>query len=436
MKRIPIILILTIAAFVSVILIGFPLQRLSLKEEGQEITKVYYADHISPAHQAAIELFNARHRRRNIEVVPVDLPFDKFSTNERKELLTRSLRSKSDRLDVFTVDHIWVPRFAKWSEPLGMYLTEEEKEKLLSFAVKSCVYESTFVAAPLYIDIGLMYYRKDILHTLPDADAIERRLQTSITWDEMIGLQKRLGYQKKPFYVFQAKDYEGLVCNFFELAVGNDEHFFAGNDIRLGSKPAEKALQTLVNFVQTNVSPQSVVNFDENLSYRYMLDSDAVFVRGWPNFVENFRTFYRDTAKLSALCRAPLPHVKGKKPTSVFGGWNMMISKSSTKKKEAAEFIRFMQSEEVQRLMFERGGYIPILTSVYQDSAFLEKHTELKFYYQLLHQGFHRPALEEYTKTSDVISYFTHLALKQELSVSEALKRADEMIRSKAVLIK
>jgi multiple sugar transport system substrate-binding protein len=31
-------------------------------------------------------------------------PFQKFSTNERKELLTRSLRSKSDRIDIFSVD--------------------------------------------------------------------------------------------------------------------------------------------------------------------------------------------------------------------------------------------------------------------------------------------------------------------------------------------
>jgi multiple sugar transport system substrate-binding protein len=34
-------------------------------------------------------LFNSRNKGR-IEVVPVNLPFEKFTTNERKELLARS----------------------------------------------------------------------------------------------------------------------------------------------------------------------------------------------------------------------------------------------------------------------------------------------------------------------------------------------------------
>jgi hypothetical protein len=60
----------------------------------------------------------------------------------------------------------------------------------------------------------------------------------------------------------------------------------------------------------------------------------------------------------------------------------------------------------------------------------------LAFFHQLLRSGFHRPALVEYTKVSDIISHFAHLAIKQELSVDEALTRTDELIRSNEVLIK
>ncbi len=65
-----------------------------------------------------------------IKVEAINLPFIKFSTNERKELLTRSLRSKSDKLDVFTIDLIWSSRFAKWAEPLDKYITPEDTLKI------------------------------------------------------------------------------------------------------------------------------------------------------------------------------------------------------------------------------------------------------------------------------------------------------------------
>ncbi|MCB9069591.1 MAG: hypothetical protein H6629_17535 [Calditrichae bacterium] len=69
-------------------------------------TQIYFVDNISQAHSELINRFNAEYSGR-IEVVPVDLPFEKFSTNERKQLLAKSLRSKSDRIDVFAIDLIW-----------------------------------------------------------------------------------------------------------------------------------------------------------------------------------------------------------------------------------------------------------------------------------------------------------------------------------------
>jgi ABC-type glycerol-3-phosphate transport system substrate-binding protein len=142
------------------------------------VSKVYFADHISPAHTAVIELFNRTHAGR-IEVIPVDLNFSKFSTNERKELLARSLRSKSDRLDVFSVDYIWTPRFAKWCVDLNPYVPAAAQRNIIPPAIRSCVYTDRLVAMPLYIDIGVMYYRTDVIGRLPNAAEIDRKLTVS-----------------------------------------------------------------------------------------------------------------------------------------------------------------------------------------------------------------------------------------------------------------
>ncbi len=400
------------------------------------VQKIYFADHISPAHEAVIKRFNRLHQGR-IEVIPVNLPFSKFTTNERKELLARSLRSKSDRLDVFTVDYIWTARFAKWSEPLDNYFSEKDKANILSPTLQSCLSENKLVAMPLYIDIGMMYYRKDLLAKLPDAKQIEQRLQNSITWEELFALQKRLGMNDRPFYIFQGNDYEGLNCNFFEILASLDENYFRGNKINLNTPTARRALQMLVDFIYINkISPPIVTQFDENKSYEYWLNSNAMFVRGWSNFIENYRMLHNDTSKFEYVGRASLPHFAGHKATSVYGGWNLMVSKFSTKKEAAIEFIRFLQTEEAKKILFEQGDYIPVNRDVYADSVYLKKYPKLIFYRKLIERGFHRPFLIEYTKIADIVSHYVHLALKKEMTVDEALTKASSMINSNEVLIK
>ncbi|MGB9772576.1 MAG: extracellular solute-binding protein [Bacteroidota bacterium] len=402
----------------------------------QRVTKVYFADNISPSHRVLIEQFNKIHQGK-IEIVPVNLPFEKFSTNERKELLARSLRSKSDRIDVFSVDYIWVPRFAKWSEPLGNLVSEQEQNDIIEYALQPCIYQSRLVAMPLYIDIGMMYYRRDLIAKLPDGAKIEQKLRNSITWDELLQLRHRLRYAGQPFYIFQGDEYEGLVCNYFELVASINKDFFHQHGLDLNRQEAERALQFMVDLIHRyRVSPRAVVDLDENGSYAYMLDHNAVFVRGWPNFLENFRRMHPDQLKLSNIGKAALPHFSGKAAVSIFGGWNLMISKFSTKKEAAVEFIRFLQSKESQELLFEMGGYIPISRVVYEDTVFMRKHPDLSYYRVLLDHGFHRPALEEYTKVSDIISHYSHLALEGKLSVRDALHRAMEAINSDAVLLK
>lgn len=396
----------------------------------QESHKIYFVDNISPAHRVVIDRFNALHRG-SIEVVPVDLPFSKFSTNERKELLARALRNKSDRIDVFAVDLIWVPRFSKWSHPLGLEFGEGALSGVIENALESCHVDNVLVAMPLYLDIGLMYYRRDVLQRFPQSQMLEERLRQSITWDEFLHLNSELNAGAAPYYVFPAKDYEGLMCSFYELAVGQLDMYSNKAPLDLRSPEARRALQLMVDLVhKLRVSPAQVADFDENRSYDFMLARDAVFCRGWPNFLENYLTFYPDTAKLRSIGRAALPHFKGMRPRSVFGGWNLMVSKYSNKKAEAVAFIRFLQSEESQKTMFEVGGYLPVSRSVYADSAYMARHPNLAYYNQLMANGFHRPALADYTRISDIVSQYLHRAIKGEIAVDDALEMAARDIQS------
>ena len=113
-----------------------------------------------------------------------------------------------------------------------------------------------------------------------------------------------------------------------------------------------------------------------------------------------------------------------------------MISKYSTKKDAVIKFIKFALEEENQKVLFEEGGYIPIRKSIYQDSKYIAEHPDLNFYLKLLRHGVHRPYLEDYTKISDVLSYYAKLAIENKITVDAALNQAEQLINSKQVLLK
>jgi multiple sugar transport system substrate-binding protein len=66
----------------------------------------------------------------------------------------------------------------------------------------------------------------------------------------------------------------------------------------------------------------------------------------------------------------------------------------------------------------------------------LKKYSDLLYKKKLLDKGIHRPYIEEYTKISDVLSYYIQQAIKNEISPSEALTEATKLINSKKFIIK
>jgi multiple sugar transport system substrate-binding protein len=119
----------------------------------------------------------------------------------------------------------------------------------------------------------------------------------------------------------------------------------------------------------------------------------------------------------------------------VFGGWNLMISKESEHKSQALEFLKFVTGKEMQQMFYEEAGYLPSNRAVYEDSAMMAANPELRYLLNLLERGVHRPAFVEYTKISDVLSFYIKRAIKGELSLEAALQGAQEAIRSHKVLI-
>ena len=399
------------------------------------VTKVYYAGYITPTHQNIIDQFNAINED-HIEVVPINyLSLTNFNTNQRKELLIRALRSKNSHIDIVSLDDIWIARFAKWSEPLEKYFSMEELREILPNALQACFYGSHLVAIPFYIDVGLLYYRIDLLSEIPNWNSIEQKLKKSISWEELLQLQKYFRGSKNPFFVFPPNRDESLMCVFWELIANQNRSQLSNERMQIRTPEARKGLQFLVDLVnQYQVMPDSILNMTEAETFDYAIQNDAIFFRAWPGFLKNIHL--NPAIDESNFGIAAMPHLKGHNYSSVLGGWNLMVSKHSRKKEAAVRFIKYITSPKVQEQLFEHLTYLPIREAVYSNMNFVNRHPDLSYFRTLLDSGCWRPSMTDYTQISDILSYHIHQALQNELSTDDALNAAQTMIDAEQVLVK
>ncbi|MGD8781438.1 MAG: extracellular solute-binding protein [Ignavibacteria bacterium] len=424
-----------IALLVFVMLVYFSFYFFAFGNKTESIKEIYFADRITAAHKVLIDKYN-RLNEGKLKIVPIDFPHFDFSTNERKELLARSLRGRGNGIDLFAVDVIWVQRFAKWCEPLDKYFSEEETDRILDNALKSCYFENSLVAVPLDQVQGILYYREDLINKLDKSGKLVDKLKEDITWEEFVDIKNQINYDA-PFYVFPAADYEGLICCFYELLLGLNPDYCEQYGFNLKTAEAEKSLRLLVDLVHKyKLSPPVISEFSEAPSYEYFVNNDALFIRGWHSFAKDFLERPINREKQRHLRKAPVPYFKDGKPSSVFGGWDLMVSKFSDKKKEAVDFIKFLLSEKSQEVLYKDAAYLPVIKSFYEDEELTKRYPEMSDYKKIIKTGVHRPAHVEYTRYSEIMSHYFEMAIKKEISVEEALEKATNSIKEESILLK
>ncbi len=416
--------------------IVFILLHLDESQRTDPVVTIRYVDNISTGQAAIIKNFNKQYAGR-IHVQAVNLPFTKFSTNDRKEILARALRNKSDQIDVIALDVIWGARFAKWALPLNEFWTDSLFQPSLPQALNSCIVNDTLISLPLYIDVTLMYYRQDLLLRVPGGRAFERRLLNGTTWKDFHQFLAKARKVDMGQYLFAAKDFEGLVCNLFETIPESKIHELEV-DVKINlDQPAYRAgVDHLLSFRRENSTPDSAAYFDEYQCYLWGVKNNSLFIKGWPGLLRHNAVDLSTDSLEQYLKIAPVPRVPGQKKSAILGGWNLMISRFSMHRMEALTFVRYARSVESQKILFEQSGYIPVNRKIYSDSVFLTQHPMLNFYLQQVQRGKHRPYRIDYTRMSDILAFFLHQAFIGKRGIRESLQHATEQINANSIFIK
>src|SRR6266852_3815053 len=176
-------------------------------------------------------------------------------------------RGRGPGFDVMMLDVIWVPEFARagWLLDLTPSLPPGELNAHFPAAAEAARWNGRVWALPWNFNVGLLYYRADLLarHGLPPprTDAELARAVRAIQAAERD--------PKLDGYVWQGKQYEGLVCNALEALWASGTTLLGGKgEVFPDSARAEVALRRLRGWIESGLSPSWVSAADEELTRR------------------------------------------------------------------------------------------------------------------------------------------------------------------------
>jgi multiple sugar transport system substrate-binding protein len=343
------------------------------------------------------------------------------SASERHTLYVTWLSSRSNAIDVLSLDVIWVAEFAAagWLVPLDKYVTATPLpvHDFLPAALASNTYQGRLYSLPWFADAGVLYYRKDLYD--------QAGLPPPRTFADLMavrGLKDRFGL---PYgFIFPGQPYEGLVCVFLEFIWSNGGRIFDDQGrLVLDSPQNREALTTLVNLIyRDGVTPLAVTTFMEEDCRHAFEQGYAVLMRNWPYACALMNQPGSPVQGKFALL--PVVHGPQEQSTSCFGGGNLGINAFSRHPEAAWKLVQFLLQPENRKAATEALGMLPPFKSLYQDPQLDRKFPYLKSLQEVFFTARSRPMTPLYSFISDILRIHASRALTRQETPAQALKEA------------
>ena len=370
----------------------------SALERGPVTLVFKYARILGPADPVPelLREFEAAHP--NVRVRGEALP---WTSDEQHQFYVINLEGRSPGFDVMMLDVIWVPEFARagWLLDLTPGLHPGELAPYFPSTVEAATDHGRVWALPWNMNVGLLYYRADLLG--------KYGLAPPETFDELARQVVRIrAGERDPAldgYLWQAKQYEGLVVNVLEAFWANGTRLLA-DDGTLFPEPgrAAEALGFLRGLIASGVSPAWTPAADEELSRRAFGDGRAVFLRNWPYAMHLFQA--RDSPVRGRVGIAPLPgFAGGPRGAGSTGGAHLGVSRRSRHPELAVDLARFLTSERAQKAIALGAALSPTREVLYHDPGLVRSRPELPALHALMRAGRSRPVTPYYLLLSSTV---------------------------------
>jgi trehalose/maltose transport system substrate-binding protein len=247
------------------------------------------------------------------------------------------------------------------------------------------------VALPVYIDVGVLYYRPELLekygftkppNTYEDLERMAKRIQNG---------ERRAGNKDFWGYTWQGSATEGGTCNALEWqsAAGAGNFIEPDGHVHVRSARFEKALGRSRNWIGV-ISPPAEYVYRED-------DSVNLWDAGQTAFMRNWASGYSHVAKQPGKDKrhfsvAPLPAGPGGH-RGTLGGLGMSVSKYAANRELAIKALLEMTNESNDLARLLATGGIPTRSAVLARAEVKSRSELLAVSAELLSTGVPRPSL-------------------------------------------
>lgn len=348
--------------------------------------------------------------------IRVELRVTPDASDQRHQLYVQWLNAHAPDPDVLQLDVVWTPEFAGAGWILDLDRFHAPTADFFPAAVAANRWNGTLYALPWFIDVGMLYWRTDLMsHPPVDIDDLERLAARAIAEHGV------------PFgLVWQGARYEGLVTVFLEYlgAFGGrvlDEH----GRVVVDSPQAVKALTTMRNqIVVERIVPPAVLTWQEEQVRFAFQNGQAAFMRNWP-YAYGLLQDASESRVAGRVASVPMPGAAGGAPTAALGGSVLAINAYSGDRDAAYMLIDYLLQPEQ---LLERArvvGQYPPRPTLYDTQALADALTiapdEAR---RIIERAVARPVTPVYTELSEILQIALHRALTNQQEPRAALEGA------------
>lgn len=359
--------------------------------------------------KALVNRWNADHPGQYVRMV--ELP--ESTDDHRAQLAARAQDAAAAPsatggcIDVITLDVVRTAEFAHWGyiEPLDPH--DFDGKAFLPTTLETGRYRGRQYGIPLRADVGLLYYRKDILEA--------EGMHPPRSWEELRHQAMTVAPRHRlAGYVTQLDRYEGFTVNALEAiwaaggTVVNDK-----GDVVVNPTVAARGFQRIPEGLREGWILADSVDHNEEGARIAFQDGRALFMRNWTYAYRLLGA--QGSPLLGKFGVAPLPW------SSALGGWNLALSRCSRNRDTARAFIRYLTSESSERALFTGAGFAPARRALYEDPALLRAYPHLQQIRRTVERARTRPVTPDYDWLSDTVQEHLHPTLADPSAVAHRM---------------
>jgi multiple sugar transport system substrate-binding protein len=342
------------------------------------------------------------------------------ATNLVEDLYTSAFILGESPYDLVNMDVIWTPKFAAagWLLDLSNGLSAEELAKFSPTDIEAGRYEGKLYRIPIRSDLGVLYYRKDLLD--------QGGFEPPESFTELLKISKSLKNQGKINwgYLWQGRQYEGLAAMFVEVLQGFGGFWVNPENLEVGLDKPEtlKAISFLKDTIEQEISPPGTTTYMEEDTRRIFQSGQAAFLRSWPYvwpLANGEDSPIKDKIGIKLMASSPA-NMGG----TCLGGWGLGIAKFSQHPQEAWKAIQYFTSEEVQRQFILQGGFVPSRRSLFTDPEIVSKYPHYSQLLKIADKAVLRPPIPQYAQVSDILQRYLSAALTNRMTPETAMEAA------------